>query len=84
MAARGGAGAANGHAGSPGLEVSMAAARADWRDEDWGHYRWESLNGLLLEVVLVQIELGIVDSEAALGAVGASQQGWTGTVGTRW
>ena len=33
------------------------------------NYRWESLDGLLIQVIPAEVKLGIVDSKSALGAV---------------
>jgi len=41
-------------------------------------YRRECLDGLLLQVIPVQIELGVVDGKSTLGPLRASQKGLDG------
>ena len=67
----GGSWASHGHAETLGV-------LAIWIFLDYsilGSYRWEALDGLLLQVVPHEIELSIVDSEPTLSTVGASKQG---------
>lgn len=39
-----------------------------------GCYRWESLDGLLLQVILVKVELCVVNRQSTRGAVRSTQQ----------